>query len=126
MQNQSIQFAPTLWASLPDISDVIPIGDADNSCLDEIRDVLIRHNAVGRFGIHLVHKHFDVNEDEVLVEYTDINSRELHCKVEKRLTKQDGNRIETMWSFIGDKATRVCDQQCVYNYGHTSRHYYRY
>lgn len=127
MRNETIQMAPMQWASLPDIADVAPLSEQDHACLDAIRDVLIRHQAIGRFGVHLVHKHFDVDADEVLVEYTDINSRELHCKVEQRVGGQqtDHNRIETMWSFVGDKASRVCDQQCVYNNGHANRHYQR-
>jgi len=127
MNASLVQIAPIQWASLPDIADVPRISDADHECLDAIRDVLIRHNAVGRFGVHLVHKHFDVAPDEVLVEYTDVDERTLHCQVEKRVDDhgESKNRIETMWSFVGDGATRVCDQQCVYNNGHANRHYRR-
>ena len=121
-----IQMAPIQWASLPDIADVPRISAEDHACLDAIRDVLMRFGAVGRFGVHLVHKHFDVAPDEVLVEYTDIDARTLNCRVEKRMTDTEGHkRIETMWSFVGDGATRVCDQQCVYNSGHANRHYQR-
>jgi hypothetical protein len=127
MQTAAIQLATMQWASLPDIADVPKLVDADHECLDAIRDVLLRHNAIGRFGVHLVHKHFEVAPDEVLVEYTDVEARTLNCQVEKRVAKAafDSNRIETMWSFVGDSATRVCDQQCVYNSGHASRHYQR-
>jgi hypothetical protein len=118
------------WASLPDIADVPKLADADHECLDAIRDVLVRHNAIGRFGIHLVHKHFDVAPDEVLVEYADVQARTLSCQVEKRVAEvanpaDPASRIETMWSFVGEGATRVCDQQCVYNNGHANRHYSR-
>jgi hypothetical protein len=111
MQTASIQMAPMQWASLPDIADVPKLANSDHECLNEIRDVLVRHNAVGRFGVHLVHKHFDVAPDEVLVEYTDVKARTLRCQVEKRMTgiADPAKRIETMWSFVGEGATRVCD-----------------
>jgi hypothetical protein len=123
----SLHMSPMQWASLPDIADVPAITGADHECLDAIREVLIRHNALGRFGVHLMHKHFEVAEDEVLVEYTDVEARTLNCKVEKRSLDAGSsiNRIETMWSFAGKGATRVCDQQCVYNSGHANRHYSR-
>ncbi|RYG88609.1 MAG: hypothetical protein EON58_19865, partial [Alphaproteobacteria bacterium] len=75
MQEQTIHMAAMQWASLPDISDVEALSPADHECLDAIRDVLIRHKALGRFGVHLAHRHFDVAADEVLVEYTDIEAR---------------------------------------------------
>lgn len=123
----SIQIAPMQWAMLPDIADVPALGEADHTCLDEIRSVLLKHNAIGRFGVHLVHKHFNVAPDEVLVEYTDVDARTLHCQVEKRGLGPlaSHQRIETMWSFVGEGASRVCDQQCVYNQGHANRHYRR-
>jgi len=122
-----IQMSPMQWASLPDIEDVPALTGADHECLDAIRDVLIRYNAIGRFGVHLMHKHFEVAEDEVLVEYTNIEARTLNCKVEKRSAELQPShkRIETMWSFTGIGATRVCDQQCVSNWGHNNRHYQR-
>lgn len=127
MRTTSIQIAPMQWASLPDIADVPKLADTDYECLDAIRDVLIRYNVINRFGIHLVHKHFNVTPDEVLVEYTDVGARTLHSRVEKRAEEAAGlsSRIETMWTFVGDAATRVCDQQCVYSNGHANRHYQR-
>jgi hypothetical protein len=127
MQKEYSRLGAMQWSMLPDISDVEALSAGDHECLDAIRDVLIQHDALGRFGVHLVHKHFDVAEDEILVEYTDIESRTLTCQVEKRQADPQGaaNRIETMWSFVGGGATRVCDQQCVYNNGHANRHYRR-
>jgi hypothetical protein len=132
MQNQHaapspVQLSPMQWSVLPDITDVPPMSLDDHAVLDAVRDVLVQHGALGRFGVHLLHKHFDVAEDEVLVEYTDVNARTQECRVEKRVSDrvEPSARIETMWSFSGPGALRVCDQQCVNNYGHNSRHYQR-
>jgi hypothetical protein len=127
MSATPIHISPVQWASLPDISEVARLSADDHACLDAVRQVLVLHNAIGRFGIHLSHKHFEVAEDEVLVEYTNVESRTLECRVEKRFSAEvsEENRIETMWSFNSQDATRVCDQQCVYNSGHANRHYRR-
>jgi hypothetical protein len=80
MQNQHaapspVQLSPMQWSVLPDITDVSPMSMDDHAVLDAVRDVLVQHGALGRFGVHLLHKHFDMAEDEVLVEYTDVNAR---------------------------------------------------
>ncbi|HEX5407728.1 MAG TPA: hypothetical protein VFX16_36125 [Pseudonocardiaceae bacterium] len=64
------------WADLDHIADVRPIGDADAACLDEVRLVLARHNALDRFGIALLHNHFDLGDDEMMLETTDAERRE--------------------------------------------------
>ena len=63
------------WSSLNHFADVQPITDQDTPCLEEIRQVLMKHNAVGRFGIALLHNHFDLEEDEILMETTDLTNR---------------------------------------------------
>jgi len=56
---------------LPDIADVEPFSEKDNACLEEIRQVLIKHGNVKRFGLTLLHRHFEMSADETLVEETD-------------------------------------------------------
>ena len=58
------------WATLPHIHDVRPIGEKDHEVLNDLREVLQRHGYTHRSGICLLHKHFDVDSDECLVEYT--------------------------------------------------------
>ncbi len=59
------------------IDNVEPINDGDFDCIDEVRAVLEKYGALGRFGLTLLHKHFDVEDDEVLVEYCDEENRRL-------------------------------------------------
>ena len=126
MPDGSIQISAMQWSNLTDIADVPKISEEDKEVLAAIRSVLVEHNALGRFGIHLLHKHFEVKEDEILVEYTNVDERTHHIQVEKRTSAAEPDkRIETMWSFTADGATQVCDQQCVYNSGHQNRHYPR-
>jgi hypothetical protein len=63
-------------ADLDNIADVKPIGDPDAACLEDVRLVLARHNALDRFGIALLHNHFDLADDEMMLETTDAERRE--------------------------------------------------
>jgi hypothetical protein len=118
---------PTLetvqWSSLPDIDAVQPIGEADVQVLDEY-DVLLRNNRSDRFGVCLLHKHFEIASNEIAVEYTDIEARTSTVVVEPSESPSGGNHIETVWRFKhdGPVAVTVCEQRCHYDKGHRSVH----
>ena len=110
------------WSSLPDIDKVEPIGEKDRQVLDEIRDIILRHGREGRFGVCLLHKHFELADNEIAVEYTDVEKRTSTVVVEDK--KSDGDHIETVWRFKidGPVAVTVCEQRCHYDRGHKSVH----
>lgn len=112
------------WSSLTDINDVQPLGESDRQILDEIRDVLVRHSGTNRFGVCLLHKHFEVAEDEVAVEYTNAEDRTSTVVVEPLNASADRNHIETVWRFKNDgpNAVTVCELKCDYNQGHKQVH----
>jgi hypothetical protein len=68
----------------PDIMDVEPLGAADHACLQEIKDVLLRHGRLNRFGVTLLHEHFAISHDEILVEECDPANRTLTIRPEKK------------------------------------------
>lgn len=85
---------------LPEIEEIEPLGPSDSTCLDEIRDVLVRHGAIERFGITLLHDHFEVASDEVLVETCDPESRVLTVTPARFGCVTDEARlVETNWRF---------------------------
>lgn len=114
---------PMQWAGVPDIAEVGKLNDADRACFRELRDVLAKYNALERFGINLIHKHFDIAEDECLVETIDHEQRTLIVRPVKK--HEIGNAVETQWRLADGSAYLICDQQCVYNNGHADRHYQR-
>jgi hypothetical protein len=121
--DQAVVLKPMQWASLPNIEDVPQITDADYNVLREVRSVLERHNAIGRFGINLLHRHFELNPDEILVEYTDEKNRTLTSRVELIGDSEVGEgRIETNWVFERERASVACVGVCVYNQGHRRQH----
>ena len=60
---------------LPDISAVEPLGEKDKLLMDACCRASQEHNALGGFRVTLLHQHFDISDEEVLVEATDIASR---------------------------------------------------
>lgn len=86
------------WASLPEIDDVEPISDKDYEVLAELRAVLLKHSYHGRFGVCLLHRHFDLSDNEILMETTDPEARVSTLKVEHAAAASSGS-IETMWRF---------------------------
>lgn len=84
-------------AEIPDISEVSPLSDADRPMVDEIVGVLRKHNALNRFGLTLVHKHFEVADDEVMVESTDVQSRTQTIVPVKKSELPNLDYTETSW-----------------------------
>lgn len=72
------------WNSLRHIADMRPIDDSDGPCLEEIRAVLLKHGQAERFGLALLHSHFDVADDEILLETTDVDKREHYVRPVKK------------------------------------------
>jgi len=55
------------WQPVADISAVQSLQADDLACFRELRDVLLRYGALERFGISLIHRHFDIADDEELM-----------------------------------------------------------
>lgn len=99
-------------ARLPDIDDVVPLADADEQLIAELRGVLDRHGAVQRFGITLLHQHFDVTDDEVLVETVDPTTRTLTIRPESAAQFEGMKSIETQWRLDDPHGMLRCVQVC--------------
>ena len=121
---ETICLVPTMWAEVPSCGGAEPLGDADRAVLEEIRAVLERHEALGRFGVNLIHRDLELRADEVALELTDLELR--RQVVEPRPASEvvgAGNVIGTQWVF-GDKGEGVtCKLYCNYqDYAHTKGH----
>lgn len=101
---------PVQMNTLPDISQVLPISEDDEKCLQEVEEVLRRHGVLSRFGIALLHTHFQIAEDEILLEECDVNNRTLVCKPVK-ISHLSEKTIQTIWAF--DKSiNKACTKYC--------------
>lgn len=112
---------PMEWSPLPDISETPPISDADTACLRELQAVLEKHDATGRFGLTLMHKHFDIAEDEMLVEFPDVESRTLVTKVMRQDSVPKNELTITSVSLANGKIIAGCRCAITSN-GHGAYH----
>lgn len=117
----SLALSPMQWASIADLHDVPALSDSDFDCMRDIREVLVKHGMLDRFAVHLIHKHFELEEDEILVEYNDAGPREQYFRVEKATPNILANSIPTTWTLEGmvPLARCVCATRPG---GHLGRH----
>lgn len=92
---------------------------------DDVREVLAKHGALQRFGLTLLHQHFHMDEDEVLVESIDKEHRTL--TLQPALIDSTGG-TETSWRLDDKVAQRRCETLCEpipqqYGGGHNRNHY---
>lgn len=115
------------WSGLADINDVTPLAEHERACLADIRDVLERHGALDRFGVTLLHSHFPLADDEVLLESVDPDARLLETRVVKADDEAATTAIETSWR-LDDLTGQVrCETMCLRPEGprgpHQKTHY---
>ena len=84
--------------SLPRFEEAEDLGPQDAEFVRDLVAVLAKHGNLNRFGLCLLHDHFPLAADEVLVETNDPRARTLHAHVEKA----DGTRHTkaTQWRFL--------------------------
>ena len=114
--------APVSNAHLLDIRDATtydPSDPRDLSLFADLAATLVRHGASQRFGICLLHKHFDVADGEMLVESTDAARRELVTSVVRanEVSSRAGALVQTSWSFASGRSDSMtpevsCEVYC--------------
>ena len=97
---------------LPYTNDVVPLNEDDQSCIEEIRHVLKKHGALDRFGITLLHKHFDIDDGEVMVERTDEAAKVQTIRPYKK-TELDACIGQTAWRLSDQSAVMGCYMVCI-------------
>jgi hypothetical protein len=107
-----ISIVPMQWAPIQELQDVEPLNDEDTACLAEVREVLEKHGRLDRFALHLVHKHFDLQEDEIMCEYTDAENRTL-TMIPKKKADIPGH-VETTWMLNKFGPLTVCLYACYW------------
>lgn len=76
-----------------------PFAASDLTCLKEVQEVLERHGKHHVFGINLLHKHFDLAEDEIMLETQDPVERTLRSHPIKFSELEQTPYTVTVWSF---------------------------
>ena len=131
MTEQSTVSQASNWNHLSDIHAVEALNDDDRACLAGIREVLERHGRLDRFGVSLLHKHFEMEPDEILVEQVDEVGRKLMIKpVNTGVVQAEmSSAYETQWHWqrsASGEVSLVCIARCFPgNYespGHVNKH----
>ena len=100
---------------LLDIDEVErPLTEDDKACLKEVAAILQKHNRLDRFGVNLLHEHFHVADDEVLMETCDFETRVLTIRPVKVANDMDQTSIATNWRLDTDGAvvSMTCRTRC--------------
>lgn len=114
------------YNALNDISEMTdPLTENDYKAFQEIQGVLKKYGVTKKFGINLLHRHFDLHSnDERLVEFTDKENRELTTKVINKDYLNQRKITPTQWMFTEDGEKIVCACNCFYTdewgHGHSS------
>ena len=77
------------------------IDDSDEECLQDLKAVLERHGKLSKFGVALLHKHFDLEDNELMVESNDPLSRTLTTRAVSSSVAEVQNLVPTLWRFDG-------------------------
>src|SRR6202051_2917744 len=92
---------------LPSFDDAMPLGLGDEEFIRDLHDVLEKHGNLDRFGLCLLHDHFAVAADEILLESNDHTARTLNLEVVKRADAPEGKY--TSWRIGGPNAQALED-----------------
>ncbi|HKP14360.1 MAG TPA: hypothetical protein VJZ91_19725 [Blastocatellia bacterium] len=103
--------AITRTSDLPNIDEVSPLSEKDAECLSEIKQVLDKYGFLQRFGVCLLHEHFTLADDEVMVESCDEETRTLTSRPVKA-SEIMGHSIGTMWRLDINANISRCIQYC--------------
>lgn len=121
----ALAISPVQWSDFQDIDDIEPINDSDFNCLNDIWAVLKKHNRLNRFGVALLHNHFPISDDEILLETANDKNRELTIKPTKQI-EAGGNNVGTIWALREGgniEAMAWCRSYCKRTlFGHTDEH----
>lgn len=121
----TLQVQAMQWANIPYMGDpdLEVLTDKDADCFRDIRDVLLKHSALHRFGMFLIHQHFEVAEDEALTELTDHEERTLTIVPRKKTEIDPRETVPTNWIFTAtDEVATTCCTCARNSSGHLGYH----
>jgi hypothetical protein len=96
------------WEAMPNMGEEALDGysEQDRPMFTRIRDCLVRYNAYEIFGLYLVHKHFDIADDEEMVEHVDFDLSIVEIYPVKRDHLDMSAMVPTNWFFVEGRGSR--------------------
>jgi hypothetical protein len=113
MQNyQKNALEASQFNELLDIDEVQPLSADEMPFVEEFKQLLQKHDKLDRFGLTLLHRHFDLADGEILLEETDTNRRVQEIRPIRAESLPAGTAMETAWRF--DEDTKMfCMLFCI-------------
>jgi len=98
---QQIIPAQLNWESMPNMGEEALDGytESDKPLFRDIRDSLLAYDALDKFGLFLVHKHFEIAEDEEMVEFVDFEKATIVVRPAHRSGLEMSEMVPTNWIF---------------------------
>lgn len=93
---------------LPDLSQVPLFSVSDEKCLADVAEVLKKHRCLDRFGVNLLHQHFSVGDDEVMLETNNPDDRTLRMRPVKVAEIEATHARITSWRLDTGKPQMAC------------------
>lgn len=87
------------WNDLSNLMDVHELSEKDDTCLKELQEVIEKYGLTSKFGVALLHKHFEIEKDEVLLETNNPIERTLQASPIKMSEVQNDDYATTLWRF---------------------------
>lgn len=125
MKPNALVVSPIQWDSLRHIDEVEPLNDTDTDCLHEIYEVLKKHGKADRLGVALLHSHFHLADDEILLETSDDEARMLTLRPVRQT--EAGDTVGTIWklresdTIVMGHCHRYCERDWLTK-GHNKAH----
>lgn len=82
---------------MPSFDEAEPLGPGDEAFLRDVAAVLAKHNNLQRFGLCLLHEHFPLAEDEIMLETHDTDARTFSLSA-TRVSELGEDTKMTSWS----------------------------
>jgi hypothetical protein len=92
---------------LPSIESVSSFNPAvHGEFLNEVSDLFKKHHMLDRIGLCLLHQHYDIRPNEILVETTESQNRITTLQPVDAISADRANLLETAWKVeIGGRVT---------------------
>ncbi len=96
------------YVPLPELNDVGAFDASDEACLKDVAETLRRHGKLTRFGVTLLHRHFEIGTDEVLLETNDDSDRSLWMRPVSKASLGKLDATPTSWRLDAGKVEISC------------------
>lgn len=98
------------WNDLSGVIDAANLNSVDEQCLAEIQAVIEKYGLTNKFGVALLHKHFLIDKDEMMVERNYPKERKLVTTPVRAADAREKDLIATIWRF--DNGSRYGCSYC--------------